>query len=608
METKQITLDNGNIAYAVIPTKTENFSEILQALTIPQPNALLIVIGGANNLDDGIKATLFPLFSNGIAATAAEIGALIIDGGTKSGIMELMGQSVAEREHQTVLLGVAPEGKVCYQSQPTNGVSEGKTSLDPNHTHFILVNGDKWGDETGTMFGIAHELAKQSPVVTILAGGGKVAKQEVLQSVRQGWPILVITDTGQLADNLADWWRRKIANPSVLQRVLRRRKTTLPISDRDIAEIIKAGDISLFSHKTSAEELSAELRFLILKQRYLFLKKEKKVLAQIKERETFYAQMAEEHQKVFKQLQFLILGLGVFATALALGQTQLQSFGWLKANTIEGQLFHFFVVLVPIVVTVLLGITTYFKWGNKWVLLRSCREALKQEIFRFRTHTGIYEEKAAAGDHQKAKKSAEQMLVDKVAAISQRLIQTEVSTSAPTSPVVPRLPKFSSADEDDGFRDLTPDRYIMFRLDDQLAYYRLKADEWNRKLRVYQSLIISASGLGALLAAINLALWLPLATALGAAFALYLEYMQVVNTLTKYNQAATNLEDVKQWWTALPEFEKKEQESFNKLVEATEKILESEHESWVQNMQNAIDKLYKKDTTNSRNDDDHKNG
>jgi truncated hemoglobin YjbI len=77
-----------------------------------------------------------------------------------------------------------------------------------------------------------------------------------------------------------------------------------------------------------------------------------------------------------------------------------------------------------------------------------------------------------------------------------------------------------------------------------------------------------------------------------------------VNTLTKYNQAATNLEDVKQWWTALPESEKKEQESFNKLVEATEKILESEHESWVQNMQNAIDKLYKKDTTHSRNDDD----
>ena len=83
--------------------------------------------------------------------------------------------------------------------------------------------------------------------------------------------------------------------------------------------------------------------------------------------------------------------------------------------------------------------------------------------------------------------------------------------------------------------------------------------------------------------------------------------MQVVNTLTKYIQAATNLEDVKQWWTALPESEKKEQESFNKLVEATEKILESEQESWVQNMQNAIEKLYKKNSTNGRNDNNIKN-
>ena len=600
METTQITLENGNLANVVVATRSEKYGEILKALSIPEPKSLLIVIGGANNLDESTKATLLPLFSNGIAATAAEIGAVIIDGGTKSGIMELMGQGVAEQEHQSILLGVAPEGKVCYQSQPTLGVGEGKTPLDPNHSHFILVKGDKWGDETSTMFGIAHEIAKQSPVVTVLVSGGDIAKQEVLQSVQRGWPILVITDTGQLADILAERWRRKQATLSFLQRALRRRKTPLKISNGDIAEIITSGDMYLFPRKGRVEQLNAMLK-------YLFLKQEQKVLAQIKERETFYAQMAEEHQKVFKQLQFLILGLGVFATALALGQIQLQSFGWLKTNTIEGQFYHFFVVLVPIVVTILLGITTYFKWGNKWVLLRSSREALKQELFRFRTHTGIYDEKAAAEDHQKAIKSAEQLLVDKVATISQRLIQTEVSTSAPTSPFVPRLPKFSSVDVDDGFRDLTPDRYIRFRLDDQLAYYRLKAGEWNRKLKVYQSLIISASGLGALLAAINLALWLPLATALGAAFALYLEYMQVVNTLTKYNQAATNLEDVKQWWTALPEFEKKEQESFNKLVEATEKILESEQESWVQNMQNAIDKLYKKDSTNDRNDDENKN-
>jgi hypothetical protein len=75
METKQIIFTNGDVAQAVLPAKSENCGEILQALSIPQPKALLIVIGGANNLDDSSKAFLSPLFSNGIAATATEIGA-----------------------------------------------------------------------------------------------------------------------------------------------------------------------------------------------------------------------------------------------------------------------------------------------------------------------------------------------------------------------------------------------------------------------------------------------------------------------------------------------------------------------------------------------------
>jgi len=599
MDRKQITFSNGNVAWAVIPPKNVGYPEILQALTIQEAKALIIVIGGAKNLDNSRKDTLYPLFSNGIASTASEIGALIIDGGTQAGVMELMGQGVAEQEHQSVLLGVAPEDKVTYQSQLADGTSDGKTHLDPNHSHFVLVKGGKWGDETATMFGLARELAQHAPVVTVLAGGRDIAKQEMLQSVRQGWPVIVITGSGELADDVANRWRQKKARPSFIRRVLRRTKPSLNISDHDIAEIIEAGDIYLFPYTAGPEKLRALLK-------YLFLKQEKGVLAQTKERETLYALMAEEHQKIFKRLQMCILGLGVLATGLALGQIQLESLGWLKVNTIWDGLFHFFVVLVPVVVTVLLGITTYFKWGNKWVILRSGREALKTELYRCRTHTGVYEEKPAAEEPFKAKKSAEQQLVEKVKIITQRLMQTEVSTSVLTSHIIPRLPNFNAADEDDGFSDLTPDRYIKLRLDDQLSYYRRRAAKWDRELKIYQSSVIIATGLGALLAAIKVELWLPLATALGAAFALYLEYMQVVNTLTKYNQAATSLEDVKQWWTALSESEKKQPESFNKLVEATEKILESEQESWVQNMHNALDKLYKKDSTNDSNNRDLK--
>lgn len=594
MDRVQIAFPNENSAWAVICPNNDAYGDILQALGIPPTKNLLIVIGGAKNLDDSNKATLYPLFSNGIAALAAEIGALIIDGGTKSGVMEMMGQGVAEHERKSVLLGVAPEGKVDYQSQPTVGSGDGKTHLDPNHSHFVLVKGSKWGDETTTLFGLAGELAQHAHVVTVLAGGGEVAKQEMLHSVQQGWPVIVIYGSGDLTDDIARLWRQKSSRPPFLLRFFSRKQTS---PEKDIAKIVENGDIYLFSHKASSDELKALLEFL-------FLRQEKGVLAQIKESEAFYAHMAGEHQKVFRRLQRWILGLGVLATALALGQTQLVELGWLKTGTIRIGVFHFFVVLVPIVITALLGITTFFKWGDKWVMLRTTREAVKQEIFRYRTHTGIYEERAAAGNHPNARKTAEQKFVERVKVITQRLMQAEGSLTAFPSHVTPRLPKLSGADEDDGFSDLTPDRYIKFRLDDQRLWYRRKAAELDGKLKIYQSLVIIASAIGALLAAIGVELWLPLAIAVGAAFGLYLEYMQVVNTMTQYNQAAANLEDVKQWWTALPESEKHLPESFNKLVEAIEKILESEHQSWVKNMLNALDQLYKKDVASNRNGSD----
>jgi hypothetical protein len=587
VDRQQITFSNGNTAWAVIPGRNENYTEILQALDIQQPRALLIVVGGAKNMDGAIQDRLQLLFSEGIAATAAEVDAMIIDGGTRAGVMEMIGHGVAEQERQMVLLGIAPEAKVDYQIQPATEASNGKTQLDPNHSHFVLVRGSNWGDETETMFGLAEELAQRVPVVTVLAGGGDIAKQEVLQSVRHGWPVVVLTGSDQLADDIARRWQQKSKPPSFIRKALRRIGISLNTPDKDIIEIIESGDSYLFSQKARVEELRSLLKFL-------FLKQEKRTLAEIKERETRYSVMAAKYQITFRRLQSWIIVLGVVAVALAIAQTQMQALGWLKANTIWDGLFHFFVVLVPIVVTVLLAITTYFKWGDKWVTLRNGREAFKQEIYRYRTHTGIYEEKSTVEDPSQVQKSAEQKLMEQVKIITQRLMQTEVSMSALPSYIAPRIPKLGVTGEDDGFSYLTADRYIRFRLDDQLSFYRRRAAELDRKLKFCQTLVIIASGTAALLAAIQLELWLPLATALGAAFALYLEYMQVANTLSRYNQTATSLEDVKQWWMAEPESEKQQPESFSKLVEATEKILESEQESWVQNMHNALDKLYKK--------------
>src|SRR6266571_4023993 len=121
MDKQQITFPNGNKAWVVTPAKNASYTEIIQELDIQHPKALLMISGGAANMDESEKNALAPLFSDGIASIAAEMEAMIIDGGTQAGVIELVGLGVAEQGRQSELLGVAPDGKVTYPGQPTNG-------------------------------------------------------------------------------------------------------------------------------------------------------------------------------------------------------------------------------------------------------------------------------------------------------------------------------------------------------------------------------------------------------------------------------------------------------------------------------------------------------
>jgi hypothetical protein len=91
----------------------------------------------------------------------------------------------------------------------------------------VLVEGKEWGSETGTLFEIAAVL--NVPVLAILVNGVTVAKDELLQSVRRGWPVIVIEGSGRLADDVA----------ALI-------KQSPEIDDPVLAEIIAEGDLRLF--------------------------------------------------------------------------------------------------------------------------------------------------------------------------------------------------------------------------------------------------------------------------------------------------------------------------------------------------------------------------
>ncbi len=167
-------------------------------------------------------------------------------------------------------------------------------------------------------------------------------------------------------------------------------------------------------------------------------------------------------------------------------------------------------------------------------------------------------------------------------------MQSEVNVSALRPPPGPVPPKESLATDDDGFSLLSPDRYITVRLDDQINYYRAKTTKLERQWERLHWGLYLVGGLGTFLAAIGAELWIALTGTIAAAFSTFLEYRQVENTLLKYNQGMTNLENLKSWWDALPALEQARPASVDALVKHTEAILQGELTGWVQQMKDAL--------------------
>jgi hypothetical protein len=241
MKPEEITFPNGNRARSIPAKPDANPSELLNALGLAEPRALIMIAGGADEMDEALKSQLARLFGEGIARAAIEVGALIIDGGKRSGVMALMGEGVAGLGRRSPLLGVSPKGLVSYPGahDDDGGDEESRTPLDPNHSHFVLVETDEWGGETATMYKLAEELGRSVPALTVLVNGGRITRDEVLRSVQQRWPVFVLEGSGRLADEIARLWKEKPTTED----------------DAELKEIVNDGDIRLFQTSSPPEEL-----------------------------------------------------------------------------------------------------------------------------------------------------------------------------------------------------------------------------------------------------------------------------------------------------------------------------------------------------------------
>src|SRR5262249_37677049 len=153
------------------------------------------------------------------------------------------------------LLGTADDRQVTWSGQEGADGADGHKMLESTYTHFVVVKGADSDGEIDTMYGIAEELSRSIPVLTILVNNSSTARDEVIRSVRQKWPVLVIGGSGGFADEIQQAWQARQNSIQEYKKAIsqwqsgdpNKPKLILPfIPDPELAEVIAEGDLHFF--------------------------------------------------------------------------------------------------------------------------------------------------------------------------------------------------------------------------------------------------------------------------------------------------------------------------------------------------------------------------
>jgi hypothetical protein len=547
----------------------------LEAMGLGQARPVIVVCGGADSLSGDHKDRVAAVLGPAICSAARLTGAAVVDGGTASGVMSLIGAArVGHETAMPVLLGVAPAGPLVDAATQND---QKRVELDEHHTHFLLADVTEWGRETPLLLRAAETIAHASPIVMVLAGGGAVAKSEAAAGVRRGWPLLVIAGTGGVADHLGgqvgslDVGYRARMRPSM--RRPRRRPSGSEGAGGELRDILKAGEVRTFDG-ADPESLALQIAWTL---------SDETVLKSAWQSFATYDRAATGLRSSFERGQSLILLLGVVGTLVGLLH---QAWG--------GAALHWAAVVAPILVSMLTALTYRRAAGRRWVLLRAAAEETKSEIFRYRTRTGSYRIAAAAatGALPGAGPSADAELAARLEGIAARLMQSE-AVSGPIAPYRGPLPPDTdlSRGGDDGLTRLTPKSYIEIRLSDQMRYYHDRVRRLDRRRLILQTLVVLGGGTGAILAAAGFEAWIGLTTAVASAALASSAYLQIDNTLIAYNRSAGRLDSLARTWSAHHLGEHGDSDAFDALVAHSEDAAGAELGSWVQQMNKAQEDL-----------------
>ena len=213
-----IAFENDNNAQAMRVVHDVDPNWVLQQFELVKSKPAIFITGGASLMsEEDTKRTADII--QAVADFAQEHGATIIDGGTESGVMQMVGDARRKHDYTFPLIGVCPLGKISYPGY-TNPNEE--AFLEDSHSHFVLVDGEEWGSESEVIVNMTHAIAgnNERPAIGILINGGNISKQEVYLAISKEVPMLVLEGSGRFADEVATAFKTGNANQRILQAIL----------------------------------------------------------------------------------------------------------------------------------------------------------------------------------------------------------------------------------------------------------------------------------------------------------------------------------------------------------------------------------------------------
>jgi hypothetical protein len=236
MRTQKIDFPN-QPAVCVFPDQRSDLEQAISELCLAGNFPVIVLIGGGI---DEQQAKITRQAIQTISRIAEDMNAAVICGGTDMGVMAEIGQVRWQNGYKFPLIGIAPEVLVTWAGGPRSTKflwwGTQRWQLASYYSHFILVPGSQFGDESPWIVDTATILSKGHKSVTVLINGGEVSRKDIDLSLENARPVVALSSTGRLADELSRQPNRDklitVVPASAEQRIVEVVQAVLSVNER----------------------------------------------------------------------------------------------------------------------------------------------------------------------------------------------------------------------------------------------------------------------------------------------------------------------------------------------------------------------------------------